>query len=78
MLVNFMSIWSILQPFRIFYGHLVYFVVILVYFSRFGMLKEDKSGNRGKSLVYNTKMILVVRQAAGLTQLIPHEIGHLT
>jgi hypothetical protein len=42
------------------------------------MLKEDKSGNRGKSLVYNTKMILVVRQAAGLTQLIPHEIGHLT
>jgi hypothetical protein len=38
-----------------FYGHLVYFtaisyryfVVILVYFSRFGMLYQDKSGNRG-------------------------------
>jgi hypothetical protein len=36
---KFMAIWSILQPFRILYGHLVYFVVILVYISRFGMLR---------------------------------------
>jgi hypothetical protein len=42
----------ILLPFRIFYGHLVYFVVslvyfvvILVYFSRFGILRQEISGN---------------------------------
>jgi hypothetical protein len=28
-----------------FYGHFVYFVVILVYFSRFGMFYQGKSGN---------------------------------
>jgi hypothetical protein len=32
MLVNFLSLWSILLPFGIFYGYLVHFVVILVYF----------------------------------------------
>jgi hypothetical protein len=32
MLVKFMAIWSILLPFRIIHGHLVYFVVIWVYF----------------------------------------------
>jgi hypothetical protein len=30
MLVNFMAIWSISLPYGIFYGHLVYFVAILV------------------------------------------------
>jgi hypothetical protein len=29
----------------LFYCHLVYFVVILVYFSRFGTLYQEKSGN---------------------------------
>jgi hypothetical protein len=33
------SIWSILLPFHIVYGHLVYFVVILV------ILYQEKSGN---------------------------------
>jgi hypothetical protein len=32
MLVNFTAIWSILLPFHRIYGHLVYFVVILVFF----------------------------------------------
>jgi hypothetical protein len=46
MLVNFMAIWSIYALlFGIFYVHLVYFVVILVYFSRFGILLQEKSGN---------------------------------
>jgi hypothetical protein len=45
MLVNFRAIWSILLPFGIFYSHLVHFVVFLVYFPRFGMLCQDKSGN---------------------------------
>jgi hypothetical protein len=45
MLVNFMAMWSILLPFGIFCGHLVCFVVILVYFSSFGMLWQEKSGN---------------------------------
>jgi hypothetical protein len=30
-----------------FYGHLLNFLVILVYFSRFGMLYQEKSGNLG-------------------------------
>jgi hypothetical protein len=34
-LVYFMIIWSIMRPLEIFYDHLVYFVVILVYFSPF-------------------------------------------
>jgi hypothetical protein len=33
----FMDIWSILQPFGILYGLLVYFMVIWYIFSRFGM-----------------------------------------
>jgi hypothetical protein len=45
MLVNFMDISSILLPFGVIYVHLVYFVVILVSFSRFGMLHQEKSGN---------------------------------
>jgi hypothetical protein len=36
--IYFMSIWSILQPLEIFYGHLVYFVVIWYIFPRFGVL----------------------------------------
>jgi hypothetical protein len=38
MLVYLMGIWSILLPFGIFYGY-------LVYFPRFGMLYQEKSGN---------------------------------
>jgi hypothetical protein len=48
-LVNFMAIWSILLPLCLCYGHFVYFVVILAYFSRFGMLYQEKSGNPGDS-----------------------------
>jgi hypothetical protein len=33
-----MTIWSILLQLEIFYGHLVYFVVIWYIFSRFGIL----------------------------------------
>jgi hypothetical protein len=47
MLVNVIAIWSILLPFCIFYDHLIYFVVILVYFPPFGMLYQEKSGNPG-------------------------------
>jgi hypothetical protein len=36
-----------LLPFRICFALLVYFVVILVYSSRFGMLYQEKSGNPG-------------------------------
>jgi hypothetical protein len=45
MLVYFMDIWSILQPIDIFYGHLVYFVVICYIFPHVGILYEEKSGN---------------------------------
>jgi hypothetical protein len=48
-----MDIWSVLLPFGIFYCHLVYFVAIwyilwsfgVPIFSRFGMLRKEKSGN---------------------------------
>jgi hypothetical protein len=43
---NFMDTWSILRSFVIFYGHSVYIVSgNLVYFSRFGILFQEKSGN---------------------------------
>jgi hypothetical protein len=44
-MVYFMVIWSILRPFDIFYGHLVYLVVIGYSFPRFGILHQEKSGN---------------------------------
>jgi hypothetical protein len=40
MFVNFTDISSILLPFVIFYGHLIYFEAILVYFYSFGMLYQ--------------------------------------
>jgi hypothetical protein len=42
-----MDTQSIFLPFGIFYGQLVYFVVILAYFSRFGILYKEKSSNPG-------------------------------
>jgi hypothetical protein len=51
MLVYFMTIWSILLPFGLFYCHLVYFIAIryilwlFIIFFQFGMLYEEKSGN---------------------------------
>jgi hypothetical protein len=47
MLVYFMTILSILQPFRNFYGHFVYFPPFWYIFTRFGMLHPEKSGNPG-------------------------------
>jgi hypothetical protein len=61
-LVYLMAIWSILLPFGIFCGHLVYindiwctylwsfyifYGYLVAYFSRFGMLSQEKSGNPG-------------------------------
>jgi hypothetical protein len=46
MLVYFMDTWFILRSFLKFYGHLVYVVPgNLVYFSRFGILYQEKSVN---------------------------------
>jgi hypothetical protein len=39
----FTAIWYILMPFGMFCGN-------LVYFSRFGMLYQEKSGNPGQDL----------------------------
>jgi hypothetical protein len=41
----FMPIWNMLWPFGIYYGHLVYYVVIWYIFHRFGTLCQGKSGN---------------------------------
>jgi preprotein translocase subunit SecY len=45
MLVNFMTVGLYFTTIFIFYGHLIYFVLILVCFSRFGMLYQERSGN---------------------------------
>jgi hypothetical protein len=47
-LVYFMTIWSILRPLEIFYGHLVYLGVIWFIFSHFCILDQEKSGNPGR------------------------------
>jgi hypothetical protein len=39
--------FTVLRSFVIFYGHLVYFVVIWYIFPRFGSLNQEKSGNPG-------------------------------
>jgi hypothetical protein len=39
------AILSIIHPNVIFYGNLVHFVAIWYIFSRFGMLRREKSGN---------------------------------
>jgi hypothetical protein len=48
--VYFMAVWSIVRPFGIFCGHLVYFAAIR-YISRFGILHQEKSGNPASDLV---------------------------
>jgi hypothetical protein len=47
MVVYYMAVWSILRPYVILGGHLVYFVVIWYIFLRFGILYQEKSGNTG-------------------------------
>jgi hypothetical protein len=60
----FMSIWSILCPFGILYGHLYIlrpfeiFYGYLVYLSCFGMLYQEKSGNPALQSVGNSKTSL--------------------
>jgi hypothetical protein len=44
MMVYLMSIWNILLPFGILYGHLI-IVVIWYIFPRFGIVSREKSGN---------------------------------
>jgi hypothetical protein len=45
-----MLVYCILQPFEIFYGDLVYFVVIWYIFPRFDILYLEKSGNLASRL----------------------------
>jgi hypothetical protein len=63
-------IWSILRSFGLFYGHLVYFMDvntfcgILVYFSRFGILYQAKSGNPANRYYVPTEQIRTSIQAS--------------
>jgi hypothetical protein len=45
MLVYFIAIWSTRLRLGIFCGHLIYLWLFGMYFSRFGMLYQEKSGN---------------------------------
>jgi hypothetical protein len=55
--VYFIDIWSILQPLDIFYGHLVYFVVILYNFPCVGILYQEKSGSSVHFFVHGTILV---------------------
>jgi hypothetical protein len=57
----FMTIWSILRPLEIFYGH-------LVYFPRFGILYQEKSGNPAAHLAHPRQPAALV---AALFALLP-------
>jgi hypothetical protein len=56
-----MTIWFILLLLEIFYGHLVYLVVIWYIFHRFGILYQEKSGNPALRSVYTRTVIFVSR-----------------
>jgi hypothetical protein len=47
-LIYFMAIWNILWIFEILCDHSVHFMFILVHFSSFGIMHQEKSGNPGK------------------------------
>jgi hypothetical protein len=49
----FMAIWSILRPFGVLCGHLVFFMVIWYILPRFGMLYQEKSGNPAPNCMAN-------------------------
>jgi hypothetical protein len=56
-LVYFTAIWNMLWQFGIFCGHSAIFITpILVYFSRFGMLCQEKSGNPVQGSSADNKM----------------------
>jgi hypothetical protein len=43
----FMAVWNILQTFWIFYGHLDILCSFCTFFSGFGIMHQEKSGNPG-------------------------------
>jgi hypothetical protein len=65
-LVYFMTVWSILRPLQIFYGHLVYFVVFWYIFPRFGILDQEKSGNPASSSDHLEKFPLCGFRSLGI------------
>jgi hypothetical protein len=70
LLVYFMAIWSILRPFGIFCGYLVYFMVICYIFPRYGMRYLEKSGNPNPSAFVNLKYFLLLRKTIQMHALI--------
>jgi hypothetical protein len=57
-----MTIWPVLLLLEIFYGRLVYFVVIWYIYPRFGILYLEKSGNpdvRHENIWRRNKMKIV-------------------
>jgi hypothetical protein len=73
MLVKFMDISTVLLPFCICHGHLDYFVVILVYFSRFGMLYQEKYSNPINNISKLIQLSLFV-EPRSILLCIPHGV----
>jgi hypothetical protein len=62
MMLQILVIWNILRPLGIFKGHLVILYTFGIFFPRFGILCQEKSGNPGSghSAVAENAMMPVV------------------
>jgi hypothetical protein len=58
-----MAIGNILWSFGIFYGHLVYFMAIWYIFPRFGILRQEKSGNLAEQHTSPASTVTFLRAA---------------
>jgi hypothetical protein len=74
-----MTIWSILRPLEIFYGYLIYFVVIWYIFPRFGILDQEKSGNPDRFAVVEhiEPSVLVDSKCFNVVQMQGDQIGRI-
>jgi hypothetical protein len=61
--VYFMDIWSILRPFGLFNGHLVYFLVIWYIFPRMGKLYQENLATlaRNAEITFSSGTTIVMR-----------------
>jgi hypothetical protein len=59
-LISFMTIWYALWSFVLLYGNLVNFGDHLLHFPHFGILYQEKSGNRGWSLFWEILPVMLL------------------
>jgi hypothetical protein len=73
-----MTIWSFLRQLEIFYGHLVYFVVIWYICPRFGILGQEKSGNpeeKEPTIIFFTNVLARVSESRSCLDCSSENVG---